>query len=348
MDAENYKQAVTDMYLSMAVLFEATDKFRSASYTVWNWDKKEKHSSSILQDMGVASHESAVTADQTQNLKKEIESLQRIIEQQKQRLESLDAYYAREKESFQKVKETILDLEQVSWRLLRNRERKESKEPPVFLDNNQLPNLEEITQLFKSFNTTNYVKCDFLEPKEANLDNLYSENLCGAMTEAEYQTMLKEQQLPSPIVVADYMLESDIEGYEYIPSLSLVNEKTSELPFQSQAPTLEGCDAESTGSLMPVLETPPEVILQLKPKRPDYNHKNWPSPRTKRFAKQIANRVEYSGSMMAKSIKTHQDALNYLAKNAKISVDTLLEMNDFQYKMAHAPWMLPSTIFRDF
>ena len=100
-----------------------------------------------------------------------------------------------------------------------------------------------------------------------------------------------------------------------------------------------------TEASTPVLETPPEVILQVRAERPDYNHKNWPSPRTKRIAKQIASTlISSSGSWYdgpcPKSIKTHEDALNYLAKHAKISVEDLLKISEDEYKSTYATYSI--------
>ena len=101
----------------------------------------------------------------------------------------------------------------------------------------------------------------------------------------------------------------------------------------------------ATEASTPVLETPPEVILQPKTERPDYNHKLWPSPRTKRIAKKICKRIcdssdgSYDG-ICPKSIKTHQDALNYLAKHAKISVEDLLKISEDEYKRTYVKWSI--------
>jgi len=68
---------------------------------------------------------------------------------------------------------------------------------------------------------------------------------------------------------------------------------------------------------------------------PDYNHRFWPSPTTKRVAKQIAER-----SHDDTVIKTHQNALDFLAKRANIKVDDLLKMSQLEYRQAHAAWSI--------
>lgn len=68
---------------------------------------------------------------------------------------------------------------------------------------------------------------------------------------------------------------------------------------------------------------------------PDYNHRFWPSPTTKRFAKQIAMRTHDDTV-----IKTHQNALDFLAKRANITVEDLLKMSQLDYQKAHAEWSI--------
>ena len=71
----------------------------------------------------------------------------------------------------------------------------------------------------------------------------------------------------------------------------------------------------------PAAAAEPVAEAEAKPK-PNYNHPNWPSPITKRFAKHLA---KHSGKTDPKTIKTHQDALEYIAKRANVSVETLLK-----------------------
>jgi hypothetical protein len=76
----------------------------------------------------------------------------------------------------------------------------------------------------------------------------------------------------------------------------------------------------------------PEPAPAPAPKpRPDYNNKYWPSPRPKLFAKSCAPQLKF---------RTHQDALEFLAERAKISVEDLLKMSPNTYiqeHMGHAP-----------
>jgi predicted nucleic acid-binding Zn-ribbon protein len=76
--------------------------------------------------------------------------------------------------------------------------------------------------------------------------------------------------------------------------------------------------------------------VEVKPK-PNYNHPNWPSPITKRFAKHIA---KHSGGHDPKTIKTHQDALEFIAKRANVRVETLLNYPIKHYQTQFEPWTL--------
>ena len=74
-------------------------------------------------------------------------------------------------------------------------------------------------------------------------------------------------------------------------------------------------------------------------KRSNYNHPNWPSPITKRFAKHLAKHSGTPGHD-PKAIKTHQDALEYIAKRANVSVETLLKWTINHYQSLSEPWTL--------
>ena len=71
----------------------------------------------------------------------------------------------------------------------------------------------------------------------------------------------------------------------------------------------------------PVLVAAPEAKV-----KPDYNHKFWPSPRPKLFAKACAPEQKFT---------SHQDALEFLAKRAKITVADLLGMSPDIYIQRH-------------
>lgn len=88
------------------------------------------------------------------------------------------------------------------------------------------------------------------------------------------------------------------------------------------------------------IDCPPAAAAepQTKPK-PNYNHPNWPSPITKRFAKHLAKHSGRPGQE-PKTIKTHQDALEFIAKRANISVEQLLKWSINHYQSFSEPWTL--------
>lgn len=155
------------------------------------------------------------------------------------------------------------------------------------------------------------------------------EAVCMAMTEDEYQAMLKEKAKDLAKEAEEAIAEAE-------------DKSESPIALSDSSSTLGPAITETS---TPVLENRPEVIIQARAERPDYNHKNWPSPRTKRFAKQIASTlISSSGSWYdgasPKSIKTHEDALNYLAKHAKISVEDLLKISEDEYKRTYVTWSI--------
>lgn len=64
--------------------------------------------------------------------------------------------------------------------------------------------------------------------------------------------------------------------------------------------------------------------LAPKPAKPNYKHPLWPSPRPKLFAKALSFKI-----------KKHEDALEYLAQRAKITVEELLKMDPETYAEKH-------------
>ena len=125
---------------------------------------------------------------------------------------------------------------------------------------------------------------------EAEASSSQTEGLCMALTEAQYQEMMKAE---------------------------------------AEAP--------------PVPDTTPVCCVDCGKPKPNYNHPNWPSPITKRFAKHLA---KHSGlrspwhSQDPKTIKTHEDALEYIAKRVNISVENLLGWTMKQYQTTYDPWTL--------
>ena len=133
-----------------------------------------------------------------------------------------------------------------------------------------------------------------------------TEGLCMALTEAQYQEMVKAEAEAQPEPVAG-----------------------------AQPEPVAGAQPEPVAGAKP---EPPaaEPVAGAKPK-PNYNHPNWPSPTTKRFAKHLA---KHSGKTDPKTIKTHQDALEFIAKRANISVEQLLKWTINHYQSFSEPWTL--------
>ncbi len=80
-----------------------------------------------------------------------------------------------------------------------------------------------------------------------------------------------------------------------------------------------------------------EEVCYTKAPKHNYNHPLWPSPKTKRFALHIAAN---SGTTPPKTIKTHAEALDFLAQRANISVKYLLNIDLKTYQERYARWSI--------
>jgi hypothetical protein len=152
-------------------------------------------------------------------------------------------------------------------------------------------------------------------------------DVCYALTKKDYEAMIKAQgPLPSVEVVED---DADLELLQKMVGAAPLPPSPPSSPLLvPDHPTV--CGAAGCYDCAPEEPEP-------KPK-PNYNHHFWPSPTTKRFAKHLA---KHSGQTDPKTIKNHEDALEYIAKRAKISIETLLGYSIKQYQTAHEPWSLP-------
>ena len=151
-----------------------------------------------------------------------------------------------------------------------------------------------------------------------------TEGLCMTLTKEQYKGMFGAD-LPPPIV-PDAPKVCGTTGCIDCPAAEAVAMAAPEPvpePVAVAAPE-------------PVAVAAPEAEPVAKPKL-NYNHPNWPSPITKRFAKHLA---KHSGRTDPKSIKTHQDALEYIAKRGNISVETLLQWTMKHYQSFSQPWTL--------
>jgi hypothetical protein len=149
-------------------------------------------------------------------------------------------------------------------------------------------------------------------------------DVCYALTKKDYEAITKARQ-PVEVVEDDVDLEL---LQKMVGAAPLPPSPPFSPPLAPDYPTV--CGAAGCYDCAPEEPEP-------KPK-PNYNHHFWPSPTTKRFAKHLA---KHSGQTDPKTIKTHEDALEYIAKRAKISIETLLGYSIKQYQTAHEPWSLP-------
>ena len=150
---------------------------------------------------------------------------------------------------------------------------------------------------------------------EAEPCSSQTEGLCMALTEEQYQEMMKTEGAP-PLPPSP-------------PDSPLL------VPDQPAA-----CGAGGCIDCPPLAE--PLAEPSAKPK-PNYNHPNWPSPITKRFAKHLATHSALRSPWHGhdpKTIKTHEDALEYIAKRVNISVENLLGWTMKQYQTTYEPWTL--------
>jgi len=152
-------------------------------------------------------------------------------------------------------------------------------------------------------------------------------DVCYVLTKKDYEdTMKAKGPLPSVEVVED-----DVD-------LELLKKMVGDAPLPPSPPSSPPLAPDypvcGVGGWL-CCECAPEEP-EPKPK-PNYNHHFWPSPTTKRFAKHLA---KHSGQTHPKTIKTHEDALNFIAKRAKISVETLLGYSIKQYQSSFEPWSL--------
>jgi hypothetical protein len=150
---------------------------------------------------------------------------------------------------------------------------------------------------------------------EAEPCSSQTEGLCMALTEEQYQEMMKTEGAP-PLPPSP-------------PESPLL------VPDQPAA-----CGAGGCIDCPPLAEPLAEPLA--KPK-PNYNHPNWPSPITKRFAKHLATHSALRSPWHGhdpKTIKTHENALEYIAKRVNISVENLLGWTMKQYQTTYEPWTL--------
>lgn len=96
----------------------------------------------------------------------------------------------------------------------------------------------------------------------------------------------------------------------------------------------KGAQPSAAPAAAPLVPQPPHSPLKAPaPARPDYRHPHWPSPRAKLFANELSVETKF---------RKHEDALQFLASRASITVDELLKMPLQQYVKKHNGGRLPT------
>jgi hypothetical protein len=161
-----------------------------------------------------------------------------------------------------------------------------------------------------------------------------TEGLCMALTKAQYEEMVKAAAVPTLLAVPhECRGHTTSAGIRYKHASSMPCTTTPPLPASPPPSPILVPDQPTECGAAGCIDCAP---VEAKPK-PNYNHPNWPSPITKRFAKHLA---KHSGKTDPKTIKTHEDALEYIAKRGNISVETLLQWTMKHYQSFSEPWTL--------
>jgi len=163
-----------------------------------------------------------------------------------------------------------------------------------------------------------------------------TDGMCMALTQEQYKEMFgADLPPPLPPIVPDQPKVCGTAGCIECPVA-----EPEPVPVAEPEPVPA---AEPVAEPAPAAEPEPDTTRVScvgcgKPK-PNYNHPNWPSPITKRFAKHLAKHSSRPGQD-PKPIKTHEDALEYIAKRGNISVETLLQWTMKHYQSFSEPWTL--------
>jgi len=267
--------------------------------------------------------------DSAKNLEGEVDAATKLFQAMRSDLEGLNA----ENKALRKKNEALLELVEPTVKLMTSNPElfggeargTSSPHPPPII---RLPPIKEEDKE----RALNFLKsivvpprpCLWVESTPTVLPGIVeaepsTEGLCMALTKAQYEEIFDDElppliplsAAPSPPVVPDEPTVCGAAGCIDCPPLEPVPE-----PDTTRVSCV-GCG---------------------KPK-PNYNHPNWPSPITKRFAKHLAKHSGLRGQD-PKSIKTHEDALEYIAKRSNISVETLLQWTMSHYQSFSEPWTL--------
>ena len=172
---------------------------------------------------------------------------------------------------------------------------------------------------------------------EAEASSSQTEGLYMALTEEQYKEKFgADRPPPSPLpgLVEAEASSSQTEGLY----MALTEEQYKE-KFGADRPPPIVPDQPKVCGAAGCIDCPPAAP---EPKT-NYNHRNWPSPMTKRFAKHLATHSGLRSPWRRhdpKAIKTHEDALEFIAKRVNISVENLLGWTMKQYQTTYEPWTL--------
>lgn len=172
-----------------------------------------------------------------------------------------------------------------------------------------------------------------------------TEGMCMALRKEQYKEMLGADLPPlaTPSGCSGHTTPAGVR-YKHKPASFCITPALPPSPPESpllvpdQPPACGAAGCIDCLVVEPVAKPVAEPVAEpvAKPK-PNYNHPNWPSPKTKRFAKHLA---KHSGKTDPKSIRTHEDALEFIAKRGGISVETLLQWTMKHYQSFSEPWTL--------
>jgi hypothetical protein len=170
-----------------------------------------------------------------------------------------------------------------------------------------------------------------------------TEGLCMALTEEQYKERF-DADLPPLAAPRGCPGHTTPAGIRYKHKPASICTTPALPPSPPDSPLLvpdqpAACGAAGCIDCLVAEPLAEPVVEPVAKPKPNYNHPNWPSPKTKRFAKHLAKHSSRPGQD-PKAIKTHEDALEYIAKRGNISVETLLQWTMKHYQSFSEPWTL--------
>jgi hypothetical protein len=323
MDTESYTQAVTDMYVAMQEVFTANEKLQRLTQIVWDWDKQPpspipEAPSMLLPPSPPSEPEEEVSCECPHEDAKPCVHECSIC---------LKALTLRDSEGLCWMCEEDIKTVEEEW----PEDSAEAKEYSIFRNG-------AFHALVLRFRANN---C-----REAAYDTDDAEEARSCLQDAKRLDEIASQLLYKN---ADRMFKPWwFKRWDYWmqPGSTHMAPEWAEPAVEPVAKPCGGCNivngfhvgicwsqALATGPEGPSIERLPCGIKYVAPvsqqetlPKPDYTHKFWPSPRPKLFAKACAPEM--------KSMK-HQDALEFLANRAEITVNDLLKIDPNTYIQRH-------------